>query len=242
MTATVGVIGYGRIARPVIEALHEGEISGWRLASVLTRHRRRGEPVPTTDDPDRFFAREYDLIVEAAGPTALLAHGVRAIGTSDVWTVSGTALCDRAFLDALTEAGRRRHHRLRLVAGAIAGLDGVSSACVDPTSTVRIRISLPSRGESQPSARSGSVREVASQLPDLTNVAVAAAVAGPGLDATHVEVTPTTAAQPELDIRVESSLGHHHVVSRPLLPDGAHPVAACLIAALRRETQVIWAG
>lgn len=242
MTATVGVIGYGGIARPVVDALHEGAISGWRLAGVLAQHRRGAEQAPVTDDPDTFFAHAYDLIVDAAGPQALRAHGVRAIATSDVWTISGAALCDAAFFDALTSAGRRHHHRLRLVAGAIAGLDGVSSASVDPASNVRIKISLPSHGEMQADACSGSVREVAAQLPDLTNVAVAAAIAGRGLDATSVEVVSTTVAQPELALSIESASGQHQVVSRPVLPPGPHPVAACLIAALRRETQVIWAG
>ena len=75
------------------------------------------------------------------------------------------------------------------------------------------------------------------------NVAVAAALAGPGLDATHIEVRhPGPVARNRLVLHAESAAGTLHVEVQPELGQGVHPVACSVIAALRREMQVVWVG
>jgi len=200
------------------------------MVRVLTRSR----PCPD------FFAQKYDVIVEAAGPQALAMHGARALAVADVWTVSGAALADKVFFEQLSSIGRDSGHRLRLVAGAIAALDGVSAAAVDPAMELALQIDLPP-GHSSDSFQ-GSVRGAAERFPENVNVAVAAALAGPGLDRSTIEVRNATGPRHRLALSAQSRFGSLGAWTEPSLQPEAHPVAACLIAALRREVQTIWAG
>lgn len=241
MTRRVGFIGYGGIARPVIQTVLSGALPGWTLAGVLAREMRYDGDTHVVSDPDIFFAGDYDLIVEAAGPGALAEHGVRAITTSDVWTTSGAALCDETLLEAITEAGAHHRHRIRLLSGALAGLDGVVSASVDPAAVVRVSILSPHDGD--PIDFSGSAREAGIQFPNEVNVSAAVGLGGPGLDATAVDIRRgLSLGRHEISVVIRSRFGEHVITSRPVIPTGSHPVAACVIAALRSEARVLWVG
>ncbi|MGE3925501.1 MAG: hypothetical protein AB7G13_21415, partial [Lautropia sp.] len=128
----VGVVGCGRIARPIISALEAGELPAWLLGAVLARTARTLGRIRVTGDIDAFLGAGHDLIIEAAGPAVLATHGVRLLEHADVWSVSAAALADPALQAALEATGQRTGHRLRLVPGAIAGLDGVAMAALDP--------------------------------------------------------------------------------------------------------------
>jgi aspartate dehydrogenase len=222
----LGLIGSGRIGGALVQA----SLPGWEIARVLTRSR----PCPD------FFEQSFDLVVEAAGPQALREHGARALAIADVWTVSGAALADDSLFRTLQDAGRSSGHRLRVVAGAIAGLDGVSAAGVDPSMELKLQIDLPPG--SSPASFKGTVRQAAKRFPDSVNVAVAAALAGPGLDRAQIEVRDATGPRHRLALSAQSRFGSLGAWTEPRLEPGAHPVAACLIAALRRELQTVWAG
>jgi len=70
----LGLIGCGRIALPVIEARRRQQLRGWQLDAVLSRYPRQIDGVHSTIDPEQFFARGHDLIVELAGPRALALY------------------------------------------------------------------------------------------------------------------------------------------------------------------------
>lgn len=169
-------------------------------------------------------------------------HGARALECADVWSVSGSALADPQLMSALEETGVRSGHRLRLVAGAIAGLDAVAAGAVDPRAELRLAIDLPPNDSAPGLAFSGSVREAAKRFPDGANVAVAAALAGSGLDRSLVEVTRPEAPRHRLALTVRSRFGTTTTSTEPRLAPGTHPVAACLIAELQRELRTVWAG
>lgn len=180
------------------------------------------------------------MIVEAAGPQALAEHGARALAIADVWTVSGAALADTVLFEELESTGRKAGHRLRIVAGAIAGLDGVSAAAVDPAMELTLQIEFPP--DHPFSSFNGTVREAAQHFPDSVNVAVAAALAGPGLDRAQIEVRNSRGPRHRLALSAQSRFGSLGAWTEPRFEPGTHPVAACLIAALRRELQTVWAG
>lgn len=237
------LIGCGRIAMPVVQAWREGGLPGWTLTGVLARGPRDLDGLYCTNDADAFFSEAYDLIVETAGPAALAEHGVRALEAADVWSVSAAALADARLLAALQEAGGKAGHRLRLVSGAIAGLDGVAMASVDPDVQLRIDLDLPPGPGPRAVVFSGTVREAARRFPDSVNVAVAAALAGPGLDNTRIELShPGPVPQHRLALTADSRYGVVEAAVEPRLGHGIHPVAACLVANLRRELQAVWVG
>ncbi|MDM0034265.1 DUF108 domain-containing protein [Variovorax sp. J22P271] len=239
----LGLIGFGRIASPVIDCWNEGGLPGWKLAGVLARGARQRGAVRSTDDAEDFFRRPFDLIIEAAGPPALAALGERALAVADVWTVSAAALADATLFDALQAAGLRAGHRLRVMPGAIAGLDGVAMASVDPAAELQLDIDLVPGPGPRALVFSGSVREAALRFPDSVNVAAAAALAGPGLDKARIHVYhPGPVPRHRLALRATSRFGLVQASVEPLRGPGVHPVSACLIAALRAELRAIWSG
>jgi aspartate dehydrogenase len=86
----------------------------------------------------------------------------------------------------------------------------------------------------------GTAREAALAIPEGVNVAVSAALAGPGLDATRVRVLrpPRGAAGRTMGFTVRSPAGVFEVTARPrVVPaEDVHAVAASLIAMLRGTT------
>ena len=239
----LGLIGCGGIAMPVIEAWRSGGLPGWEIAGVLARHARTIGPLQATDVADAFFALPLDLVIDTAGPQALAAHGVRALAVADVWTVGAAALADAALLRALEHAGRQAGHRLRVMPGAIAGLDGVAMAAVDPLAVLQLDIDLMPSAQSPGRVFSGSVREAAVRFPHHVNVAVAAALAGPGLDASRIDVhQPGAVPVHRLGLTATSCYGTVRAAVEPRVGLGVHPVAACIVAALRRELATVWVG
>lgn len=233
----VGIIGAGRIATPVIAELATGAIPGWTLAGVLARSARTVAGVPVEADPGRFFGGRFDLIVEAAGPEALRFHALAALARADVWSVGAAALADPVFRAAVEDAGREHGHRVRL----IAPFPAIEVASLAASGDLAITVSR--RSATTGLRFAGAVEDAARQLPDETNFAVAAALAGPGLSRTRIGIVD---AGPEGEHRLTVTGAAPHgtygaAATFPQPGGGAlHPVAAALIAALKREAAVIW--
>jgi len=239
----LGLIGCGRIGAPVLAAWQAGQLPGWELCSVLVRRAEAGRGPLFTSELEAFIATRPSLVVEVAGPPVLAAVGEPALRCADLWTTSAAALADEALLQRLEAIGRACGHRLRVLPGAFAGLDGVAAAAAAPGSTLALDIELLPGPAPAGERFSGSVREAARRFPNAVNVAVAAALAGPGLDATHIEVRhPGPVARNRLALHAEGAAGTLHVEVQPELGQGVHPVACSVIAALRREMQVVWVG
>lgn len=240
----IGLIGLGRIGRPVAQALEAGELPGWQLAAVLTKH---GAPVAAhplaSADARAFFDTPLDLIIECAGPEALAAHGERALAGCEVWTVSAVALADAALLARIEAVAQRTGHRLRVLPGAIAGLDGVAAAAVDPDSQLTLDIDLTPGPGAPGLVFEGSVREAAARFPHHVNVAMAAALAGPGPDATRIRVHhPGEGPAFSLAVSADSRFGRLQARVQPRVAPGVHPVAASIVAALAQANRRVWVG
>jgi aspartate dehydrogenase len=213
----VNLIGRGRIGAALADWL--ATAPGYRLQAVIGRDTRDWPAAPLT--------------IDTAGPAALRAHGPRLVATGEVWTVGAAALIDPAFRNALRAAAR---HPLRLFTPWIAG-----PALAPPGAGARLHIaqSAPGLAASPGLLFRGPLAEAARAFPDHLNTATAAALTGPGIEATTVEI----ACSPDG--------GTHAIRARYTMPsqtvetavsfggpgsDGAmHPVTAALIAALARR-------
>ena len=238
-----GLIGHGRIGRCVLQAWRDGALSGWTPSAVLVRSLPHAPDPLLTADPQAFMATMPDVFIDAAGPEALAALGEAALGVAPLWTVSAAALADAALYARLESAVRASGHRLRVLPGAIAGLDGVAMAATDPACSLSLDVEL--RPDEQPAAElfSGSVREAALRFAHSVNVAAAAALAGPGLDASTIRVSrPGPVPHNRLALQASSQLGRVHAETQPRVAEGVHPVAASIVAALRQKLQPIWVG
>lgn len=237
------LIGHGRIGAAVVAAWQQGDLPGWTLDAVLVRERPGDAPSWLTTDPERLWRAQPDVIVEAAGPEALARHGEAALTAADVWTVSAAALADAALVGRLESAARASGHRLRVLPGAMAGLDGVAMAATDPAGTLALEVELLPDASPAADLFSGSVREAARRFPDSVNVAAAAAWAGPGLDASTVHVRrPGPVPANRLALQARSRYGTLSAQVWPRVAPGVHPVAASIVAALRQQLRTIWVG
>ncbi|RYY65781.1 MAG: DUF108 domain-containing protein [Comamonadaceae bacterium] len=242
-TFSFGLIGHGRIGRCVLQAWRQGELAGWAPTAVLVRRRPDGADPLLTTDLQVFLAAAPDVVIEAAGPDALAAYGEEVLGIAPLWTVSAAALADAALHARLEQAVRASGHRLRVLVGAIAGLDGVAVAATDPQCRLHLDIELPPDGQPAGVVFDGDVREAARRFPHSVNVAAAAALAGPGLDATTIRVSrPGPVAAHRLALKASSRYGALSAETQPRLAEGLHPVAASIVAALRQQRQPIWVG
>jgi aspartate dehydrogenase len=229
---TVGLIGAGKIGRPVIDAFERGAIEGHELVGVLTR----------TGDEDAFWKASPDIIIEAAGGDAFREHGARAIETADLWVASGAALADPTFRDSLVAIATRSGHELRVLTGALAGLDAIATAAVDPDMMLSLQLCIgPGDGPRQ-TVFEGLVSEAAERFPEDVNVSVAAALAGHGPERTQIEVIQPGPGEPrELRYRVTSRYGDFETLSVPMVDpaNNIHVVAANMIASLNGETTAL---
>ena len=239
----VGIIGCGRIGLPLIEALQKEEIGNNQLVAVLTRKIRQFGDVQSLTKVDEFIDTGLDLIIDVSTAEYFASIALQALASADVWTVNVTALADAALVQELEDCGRNSGHRLRILHGAIAGLDGVSALAVDELAEINMGVEVATSPDDPDTLFEGSVRDAASRFPDGVNVALAAGFAGTGLDQTKVKVTqPAQPNMRSLTLRGESKYGQLEVTALPVVrPDlGIHAVTASIIAALRREDQVIW--
>jgi aspartate dehydrogenase len=243
----VGLIGCGRIGRPVARALMAGKAGAHALAAVLARGARDLDGFPVTGSADEFFSGGYDLIIEAAGPAAFRALVPTALERCEVWAVSPIPLADPMLECEARRIALATGHPLRIAPGALAAFDGIATAMAGGLERLEVFIDLGAGDSSEPELLfEGTAREVGLRYPEGVNVVIAAALAGPGLDATHVRVMrpPRGSVGRTMGFTVRSRAGVFELMARPrVVPaEDIHTVAASLIAMLRRETKGIVVG
>lgn len=239
----IALIGAGRIAGNLLASLTDSDRREWQPVIALARHAgpRDGFPCPVTDSLDALLETQPDLIIETAGPAALAQYGEALLAASDVWSVSAAALADRELHDRLEATGKRSGRILRLVSGAIGGLDVLAAMATDPQSRFHFSAGVAGRKWPEPWPFSGTVREATQSFHGI-NVLAAAALAASGLDDVTVdhETVPAGLSR-HFELEASGPLGHYTIIAKP----GSDPlrgtsiVAASILAALRREASVI---
>jgi aspartate dehydrogenase len=224
MAVRLGIIGAGRIGGGVIAAL--ASLPRYTLEAVLVREMRDEHGYLT--DPTAFFAKEFDLILDLAGPDSLRQHGARALNHADVWTIGASALADEAFSASLKSVAHGSGHVLRVPMGAFGGIDGVALVASGKDAKVQVAINRPGSGI----VFTGSVRQGALLYPNEANVAVAVALAGLGLERTILDLTDLGPnSDHTLSVAAHSSCGAFTACLT--VGHALHPTAAGVIGALR---------
>lgn len=217
----LGLIGYGNIARSILEALGARPLD--RL-TVLVRSPavdaarqsltgcRAARHVDVVCDPATLTEAAPDLVVECAGQGAVgeIVPALVAAGTDTV-VVSVGALAEDNLAEALRDAAARSGARMILPAGAIGGIDLLAS--IAPAGDVQVTytgtkppaawVGTPAEAHVDLQALcapvtffEGSAREAAALgYPKNANVAATLALAGAGFDATRVALVADPSAQ-----------------------------------------------
>lgn len=225
---SIGIVGCGAIGRALLKAFDAGKLPV-SVAGVTSRTEAAardflstlGKPVPYLDCAT-LIARS-DLVVEAAGQgvVAGLAREVFA-AKKDLMVISVGALLDRP---EIIEKARETGCKLYVPSGAIAGLDGIKSACVGQVDHVTITTRKPPEGldgapylvdggvslqglSEEREVFSGSAREACRGFPANVNVSAAVSLAGIGPDRTRIRILAVPGLKRNChDIEVEGEFG-----------------------------------
>ncbi len=215
---SLGVIGSGAIATPMLEALAARLEQPIERIAILTlpdvasaaqklldrcgkKIARRAEVVT---EADAFLSRSHDLVVECAGHAAVKAYGAEVLSRgTDVLVVSIGALTDDSLRNDLHSAARRSGAQLILCSGAIGGIDLLSAAALSGIESITYTSRKPPKAwRGTPAERlvdldaistetvlfEGAARTAARDYPQNANSAATIAIASVGLDRTKVRL------------------------------------------------------
>jgi len=225
---SVGIVGCGAIGRALLKAV-DGGILNVNVVGVTSRTEKAAReflstlrhPVPYLNLSE--LISRSDLVVEVAGGAIVpgLARDTFDAG-KDLMVISIGAILDHP---EVMSRSRETGCGLFLPSGAIAGLDGIKSACTGQVSHVTIITRKPPKGlEGAPylvehgislsglreerEVFSGSAREACRGFPANVNVSAAVSLAGLGPDRTRVRILAVPGLKRNChDIEVEGEFG-----------------------------------
>jgi aspartate dehydrogenase len=229
---SIGIVGCGAIGRALLKAVEAGKLSV-HVAGVTSRTEKNArEFLSTFKTPPPYLSLQdliaaSDLVVEAAGGSVVngLAQEVFAAG-KDLMVISVGALLDHP---EIIEKSRQTGCRLYVPSGAIAGLDGIKSACVGQITHVTMTTRKPPNGlEGAPhlvqngislaglieekEVFSGTAREACKGFPANVNVSAAVSLAGIGPDRTRIRILAVPGLKRNChDVEIEGEFGRLHV-------------------------------
>lgn len=255
----LALIGNGAISRFVQAELAK---QGMAPAALILR-RERTSPFPTVSSVAELSV-DITHVVDCAGHEGLRQHGAAALRSGrDVITVSTGALADPALEAELKEAAAEGKSHLHLACGAIGALDALNAATVGPLTSVSYTGRKPPRGWMGSAADEvldlanmgpepathfrGTAREAALKYPKNANVAAAVALAGPGFEATTVELIADPSAEGNVhEIRAEGAFGSFFfTITGETLPENPRTsalAAMSVVSSLRAEESWITIG
>jgi aspartate dehydrogenase len=265
----IGLIGFGTIGRAVARAVKGGRAGAAEIITVLVRDVSKINSTDAgllsgkiTADPDEFFSADIEVVVEAAGHSALKQYAERALRSGrDMLAVSVGAFADEVLLSSIRLAARESNRKLLVPSGALGGLDAISAAAVGMLDEVALVvrkppaawIGTPAEGVAARAAHEpicfyeGPARDAVRAFPQNVNVLAALSLAGIGFARTSVKmfVDPTVEhntfallARGEFgEIRLELKNNPY-----PENPKTGHLVVMSLIKAIHRLEDSIIVG
>ncbi len=245
--AKFGLIGFGGIARAVLETLATQTDRQPDLAGVLVRRpAAQATETPFVLSLEEMFGNPPAVVAECAGHNAVHEYGEQVLSRgADLIVVSTGALADTALFDALQQAARSGKSRLIIPAGALGAVDALAAAKLSGLRDVKYR------GRKPPKAWKGTPAEDAVDLDALTsaatifrgparqaalkftknsNVAATIALAGLGFDETQVELVADPGIDSnihEIEVQAESGDFEIRLMGRP---SAANPSTSMLTA------------
>ncbi len=257
----IAILGRGAIARYVFEKVKDDKAI--EICAIICRSKSSSNsnafvkdicPVVTsvTELPEG-----VDLVADCSGHSGLAAHGAAILSAGiDLITISTGALCDEEVASDLADAARAGNSRLKLLSGAIGGIDLLSAGNVGKLESVKYTGRKPPKGwlgspaeqncdleklEAPATHFSGTARQAAMLYPKNANVAATVGLAGLGLDETQVElIADPDIAKNTHEIHAVGTFGKLHlkVEAEPLAenPKSSALAAMSIVNEIRRRT------
>lgn len=193
----LGIIGCGAIGTDVATAADEmKDINKIYLydkkkkaSGKLNKSLKKTEIKPVKD-----FLSDVDVVFEAASKEAVEEYAEMTIDAKkDLVIMSVGSLLDKNFRKKLEKNAKKNRCKIYLPSGAVCGIDGILSACIDTIDEVTLVTtkspqSLDKNYKKRTIAYKGYAREAVKNFPMNINVAASLALAGIGFDKTKVEI------------------------------------------------------
>lgn len=214
---SLAIVGCGKLAQIVAEALTSGLLPDYQLIGAYSRTFEKAQRIADhiqqaetgyTCTPCRsineLLALKPNYIVEAASPDSMRELALPALKNgSSIVTLSIGALADAAFYEEVKKTARENDTRVHLVSGATGGFDilrtvslmGIDKASFDteksPNSLKNTSVYDASLQTAKRKVFEGNATEAIALFPTKVNVAVAASLASVGPSDIKVSVTST---------------------------------------------------
>lgn len=206
------------------------------------------------------LAFKPDIVVECAGHSAVKAYAAPVLAAGiDFVIVSTGSLADAALWNAVSTAAQNSTAKVKLVAGALPGVDALSAAKLAGLTKVTLRSSKPPKAwKGTPAEQthnldaitertvifSGNAREAALTFPKNANVAATAALAGVGFENTTIELVADPAVtQNRHHLEAEGAFGNMSLAINanpsPENPKTSHIAALSIMRLLDNEASSI---
>jgi aspartate dehydrogenase len=243
----VGLIGAGAIGRDVVMLLRRNLEKSVEVPVVLARSARPSEDPPVTDSIDAFLGHQLDAVIEGAGHAALIAYGERILdaGADLVITSTGAFAADNALLERLAKAAQRNFRKVLLASAGIGAVDILASAAEGGLTRVTIVVRKdPSAWYGTPAEKKvdlakltgptvifdGSAREGAALYPRNVNISATVALAGLGLDRTHLVIVADPGITTHIvEVEAEGAFGKFRFVEDVAISE-SNPKTGKLVA------------
>jgi aspartate dehydrogenase len=221
---TIGLIGFGAIGREVATLLAANAAGSPAIVALNRSTPSDARGLRFVRDTAELIATKPALVIEAAGHAAVSQHVVAVLKAGiPVLLASVGALADTDLCKRVEVAAAEGNTELILPGGAVGGLDYLRAVAGSANLKVRYCSRKPigawakeltERGHALDKIDGeivlfeGSAREAALSFPQNLNVAMALALAGPGVDGIAVRVVADSAAEGNThEISIESSVG-----------------------------------
>jgi aspartate dehydrogenase len=208
----IGILGCGFIGTTIAGAIHDMDgvesvpLFDTDYDATLKLASRIGNAEMFSPDEIDGFINASDLVVEAASQEVVKKIVPEVISRGkDAMILSVGALVDDDLWEGLKGEARRKGCSILIPSGAIAGIDGITSASIADIDHVTLTVRKPPAGLSLPPSLKhlsteikeakepvilfeGSAREAVTMFPKNVNVAATLAIAGVGFDRTKVRI------------------------------------------------------
>jgi aspartate dehydrogenase len=135
---------------------------------------------------------KVDLVIECAGDGAVKQYGAKILEKSNLLIMSGSALADKKTLGAIEAACKKHETKVFMASGAIAGLDGISSAREGLQDVEIITRKNPKGFKREDTVETilfeGKAHEACEKFPKNVNVSATLSMNGLGFDKTRVKI------------------------------------------------------
>ena len=214
-TKTLAIVGCGKLAHIVVEAMNSGLLPYYRLIGAYSRTFEKAERIVemiSNSQPknactacktrEKLLALKPDYIVEAASPEAFREIAIPALTNgSSIVTLSIGALADTNYYEEIKKIACENDTRVHLVSGAIGGFDVMRTISLmekckasfdtekSPNSLKNTPVYEESLQTKKKTVLKGNAQEAIALFPSKVNVAVAASLATVGPKNMKVSVT-----------------------------------------------------